>query len=200
MVTKLFNMKNKVKFTDKLIAATILKLIPDPITPNQVTMFRFVTIPFIVLFLSIERYDIALPLFIISALSDAVDGALARTRNRITDWGRFYDSIADKLLIFTTAAIIVIKYLNWFVFAVMFIPEALIVVGVYYKRYEKKRYVVEHVRAGKYKMFLQSAGVGTLLLYTILSNPLLLIIAQYALYISAILGFISFVLYRRVLR
>lgn len=188
------------KWLDKLIAATILRFLPDPITPNQITMFRFVTIPFIILFLSLNRYNIALGLFIAAAVSDAVDGALARTRDKITNWGRFYDSIADKLLIFTTAAVVVLRYLNWYVFIAMLIPEALLVIGVYIKKYQKKRYVVEHVRAGKYKMFLQSAGVGLLLLYAVVSQPLLLIIAQYVLYASVILGFISFYIYRNALK
>lgn len=193
-------MAKKDKWIDKLIAATILRFLPDPITPNQVTMFRFATIPFIVLFLSLNRYDIALGLFIVAAVSDAVDGALARTTNRITDWGRFYDSLADKLLIFTTAAVVVLRYLHWYIFVAMLIPEILILFGVYIKKYQKKRYVVEHVRPGKYKMFLQSVGVGLLLLYAVLSQPFLLIIAQYVLYASVILGFISFFVYRKVLK
>ncbi|MDA2936630.1 CDP-alcohol phosphatidyltransferase family protein, partial [Patescibacteria group bacterium AH-259-L05] len=164
------------------------------------TMFRFATIPFIILFFSLNRYDIALGLFIVAAVSDAVDGALARTKNKITDWGRFYDSIADKLLIFTTAAVVVSQYLHWYVFVAMLVPEAFILVGVYIKKYQKKRYVVEHVRAGKYKMFLQSVGVGLLLLYAVVSQPLLPIIAQYVLYVSVILGFISFFMYRKALR
>ncbi|MDA2922256.1 CDP-alcohol phosphatidyltransferase family protein [Patescibacteria group bacterium AH-259-L07] len=193
-------MEKKGKWLDKLIAATILKFLPDPITPNQITMFRFVSIPFIILFLSLNRYDIALGLFIVAALSDAVDGALARTKNKITDWGRFYDSIADKLLIFTTAAVVVLQYLHWHVFVAMLIPETFLLVGVYIKKYQEKRYVVEHVRPGKYKMFLQSVGVSLLLLHAVVSQPLLPIIAQYVLYASVILGFISFFMYRKALK
>lgn len=193
-------MQRKSKWLDKLIAATILRFIPDPITPNQITMFRFVMIPFIILFLSRGSYHIAFWLFIVAAASDAVDGALARTKNKVTDWGRFYDSIADKLLIFTIAAIVVLRYLHWYIFVAMLIPETLLLIGVYYKKYQKKRYVVEHVRPGKYKMFLQSLGVGLLLLYGVLSLPLLPIIAQYVLYVSVILGFISFFMYRKALK
>ena len=80
---------SKITITDKFLANTVLKLFPNFVRPNFLTVFRFVSIPFIVFFLLHEDYTIGFWLFVISAFTDALDGALARTRNQITDWGIF---------------------------------------------------------------------------------------------------------------
>ncbi|MDP1707108.1 MAG: CDP-alcohol phosphatidyltransferase family protein, partial [bacterium] len=85
--------------TDKILQKIFLPVIPRFITPNIVTWFRFVTVPFVAYLFIQESYIIGLLLFIVSAFSDAVDGSLARTRNQVTDWGKMYDPAADKLLI-----------------------------------------------------------------------------------------------------
>ena len=79
--------KSKVNNIDRLLEKTILKIIPKKVTPNQVTIFRFITIPILIVLLFFENYRIGIVLFVISAFSDAVDGALARTRKKITTWG-----------------------------------------------------------------------------------------------------------------
>lgn len=71
--------------------------------PNKITIFRMCMIPvFLVFFLSNTiPYGnfIALAIFILACLSDAVDGHLARKHNLVTNFGKFMDPIADKLLV-----------------------------------------------------------------------------------------------------
>lgn len=93
------NYISKVSFVDRILDRTILKIFPDSIRPNFLTVFRFVSIPFIIFFLINGNYMIGFWLFVISAFTDALDGAMARTRNKITDWGIVFDPFADKLLI-----------------------------------------------------------------------------------------------------
>ena len=71
--------------------------------PNKLTMFRVILIPFFLLFLMVRITGdadkwIALSIFIIASLTDMLDGKIARKYNLITDFGKFMDPLADKLL------------------------------------------------------------------------------------------------------
>src|SRR3954454_17896760 len=71
--------------------------------PNIITLVRICFTPVIALLPFIEGYWpklIAIFIFIIAAVSDGIDGHLARSRNQITDLGELLDPIADKLLLF----------------------------------------------------------------------------------------------------
>ena len=72
--------------------------------PNKLTVARVVMIPFFVFFLLFDPANetfkwIALALFIIASLTDMLDGKIARKYNLITDFGKFMDPLADKLLV-----------------------------------------------------------------------------------------------------
>lgn len=71
--------------------------------PNKLTMFRVILIPVFVVFMmcDITPYDkwIALAIFIIASLTDFADGKIARNHNLITDFGKFMDPLADKVLV-----------------------------------------------------------------------------------------------------
>ncbi len=73
--------------------------------PNQLTILRIILTPiFLYLFLSSNPIlvQISLAVFLLAALTDWYDGWLARKFNYITDWGKFWDPLADKIL--TSAA------------------------------------------------------------------------------------------------
>ncbi len=75
--------------------------------PNFITMLRIALIPVFVLFLYIKfpyRNIVATVVFVALALTDSLDGYIARKTNQITDLGKFIDPLADKLLV--TAALI----------------------------------------------------------------------------------------------
>lgn len=71
--------------------------------PNKLTMLRIIMIPFFVFFLlaGFVPYHtyIALGLFIIASLTDLFDGKIARKRGLVTNFGKFMDPLADKLLV-----------------------------------------------------------------------------------------------------
>ena len=84
--------------------------------PNKLTLFRVLLIPvfvvvllfydFLGLKLDIAKY-IAVAIFVIASCTDAIDGYIARKYNMITNFGKFMDPLADKLLV-TTAMICMI--------------------------------------------------------------------------------------------
>ena len=71
--------------------------------PNKLTVFRTICIPFFVFFLLAHfvpcNYLIALIVFVIASLTDLFDGKIARKYNLITNFGKFMDPLADKLLV-----------------------------------------------------------------------------------------------------
>ncbi len=71
--------------------------------PNKLTIFRVILIPFFVVFMLVDitAYDkwIALAVFIIASLTDLLDGKIARKYNLVTNFGKFMDPVADKLLV-----------------------------------------------------------------------------------------------------
>ncbi len=71
--------------------------------PNKLTMFRVILIPFFVLFMLVDITNvdkwIALAIFIIASLTDLLDGRIARKYNLVTNFGKFMDPLADKLLV-----------------------------------------------------------------------------------------------------
>ena len=71
--------------------------------PNKLTVFRVVLIPFFVFFLLYPEVQygnyIATAIFALASLTDFADGKIARKYNLITNFGKFMDPLADKLLV-----------------------------------------------------------------------------------------------------
>ncbi len=75
--------------------------------PNKLTLLRIFMVPFFVAAMLIEfpfHYFVALLLFVVASITDLVDGKIARKYNLITNFGKFADPLADKILV--TAAMI----------------------------------------------------------------------------------------------
>ncbi len=72
--------------------------------PNKLTILRIIMVPFFVLFMLTDiggtaNKWIALILFIVASLTDLLDGKIARKYNLVTNFGKFMDPLADKLLV-----------------------------------------------------------------------------------------------------
>ena len=82
--------------------------------PNKLTMLRIILIPVfvVVLYLNFPGNTlVALLIFLIASVTDLLDGKIARKYNLVTDFGKFLDPIADKLLV--TAAMAVFVDWHW---------------------------------------------------------------------------------------
>ena len=72
--------------------------------PNKLTVLRVIMVPFFVFFMLTDFAGdagkwIALVLFCLASLTDMLDGKIARARNLVTNFGKFMDPLADKLLV-----------------------------------------------------------------------------------------------------
>lgn len=101
--------------------------------PNKLTLFRVCLIPFFVLFMLVNicgSYDkyIALAIFVIASLTDMLDGQIARRYNMVTNFGKFMDPLADKLLVCSALICLIDSKLQaWIV--IVIISRELIISG-----------------------------------------------------------------------
>ncbi len=79
--------------------------------PNLLTILRIILIPVFVTALLYERYDIALGIFVTAAISDFLDGIIARAKKQVTELGSFLDPLADKFLLVTSFVLFAIHQL-----------------------------------------------------------------------------------------
>ena len=138
-------------------------------TANKITLVRILMIPFFVVFavLGGPKYDtIALILFCLASVTDFLDGYVARKYNQVTDFGKFVDPLADKLLV-TAALVIFVErgmFAAWMVFVILareFIITSLRNVAA------AKGQVMAAAWSGKVKTCVQIAGIILIFLYVI---------------------------------
>ena len=138
-------------------------------TANKITLVRILMIPFFVVFavLGGPKYDtIALILFCLASVTDFLDGYVARKYNQVTDFGKFVDPLADKLLV-TAALVIFVErglFAAWMVIVILareFIITSLRNVAA------AKGQVMAAAWSGKVKTCVQIAGIILIFLYVI---------------------------------
>lgn len=112
-----------------------------PNIPNLITIIRILLTPFFVILLLKDLFGLALAIFTIAGLSDALDGFIARYFNQRTTLGAYLDPIADKILL--SSAFIGLAVLNiipeWLTVIVMS-REVLIITGIAVFTITEKKY------------------------------------------------------------
>lgn len=137
--------------------------------PNMVTLFRIVLVPvlFLMLFFSpgkLQSFFAGL-VFSVASISDCVDGYLARRMNLVTDFGKFLDPLADKLLV-GVALIMMIPLGRVPLWIVVIILRREVMVTLLRVIFLKKgNKVIEASMTGKYKTGFQIAAIIPLLFH-----------------------------------
>ncbi len=72
--------------------------------PNVLTIFRLLLVPVFIIVFAAGHPKAALVVFVTASLTDLLDGFLARKLNQITDFGKLFDPLADKLMVLTALA------------------------------------------------------------------------------------------------
>ncbi len=75
--------------------------------PNKLTVLRMILVPVFMATLLLWNRWVALGVFIVASLTDFVDGKIARSQGLVTDFGKFMDPLADKLLVISAMVIFV---------------------------------------------------------------------------------------------
>ncbi|HCH70056.1 MAG TPA: CDP-diacylglycerol--glycerol-3-phosphate 3-phosphatidyltransferase [Colwellia sp.] len=133
--------------------------------PNQITLFRIILIPiFLIIFylpLSWSHFG-AFAVFWLAAVSDALDGYLARKLNQSSAFGAFIDPVADKLMVVAALVMIVQDYQTWWVAIpaiIMIAREVFISALREFMSSRGKRDVIAVSNMGKYKTAAQMLGI-----------------------------------------
>lgn len=172
------------------------------------TIGRILVVPIVVLAMILGQWGVAFTLFVSAAVTDSIDGFIARYFDQKTFLGACLDPVADKLLllsIFSTLAFIQTPLFSipiWFVSLVL-LKEFLQITGAVILYYRKGHLEVRPTRLGKATMFVQTAFVMWLFAcyffgwlpvktyHTMLGLMLVLITAAFAQYVRIGLRFLK---------
>lgn len=163
--------------------------------PNVLTVARILLIPvFVVLFVTPtpDRSLAAAAVFVIAALTDLLDGYLARRRGQVTKLGRLLDPIADKLLVLSALIVLVQVDRVSALVAILIIAREVAVTGIRAIA-AGEGIIISAEATGKYKMALQVIAIVLLILEgTVLSEYGNVHLAGIVtLYLSLALGYVS---------
>ncbi len=141
--------------------------------PNKLTILRIILVPFVLLFMLplpfaflaswnqfVLSYGmiVALILFVVASITDYYDGKIARTQNLVSNFGKFLDPIADKLLILSvTIALVQLNRIHTLV-PVVFLFRDFVVTGVRMLGAEQQKVIAAN-NLGKAKTVSQMVAV-----------------------------------------
>lgn len=161
--------------------------------PNKLTMLRVLMVPLLVIFMYLPipgKYMVSLIVFILAAITDAFDGYIARRDNLVTDFGKFMDPLADKLLVI--AALITMIEANlvpgWIVIIIIARELAVSIMRAIAASNGK---VIAAANSGKAKTVTQMLAIIFLLLGAHLDSSVVLTIGTVLIYLATILTIYS---------
>jgi CDP-diacylglycerol--glycerol-3-phosphate 3-phosphatidyltransferase len=155
---------------DHLIAWMFLRWMPTWLTPNRLTLFRIAMTPVVFLVILSEHYLLGIILFLCTAFTDALDGSMARTQNKITEFGILFDPLADKLLIGSVILLIVFDNYPIWVGSLVLLLEILFIISATVAKVRFKTVRMANIW-GKIKMWLQVFAVFATLAGLLLAVP-----------------------------
>jgi CDP-diacylglycerol--glycerol-3-phosphate 3-phosphatidyltransferase len=176
--------------------------------PNLLTYFRIVVIPVIAAFYLLDikhAYLINSALFALAAISDGLDGYLARKWNQVSKLGAFLDPVADKLLVATILILVASNpsVLEQLISPILFISAVLVIIGREITVSALREWMAELGKRtdvavsniGKVKTSFQMGALGFFLFERSVLGIPVLHIAEILLYVAAVLTVWSMCIY-----
>ena len=168
--------------------------------PNTLTLLRIALIPvFIVVYYMPWQFShiLSAAIFGAAALTDWVDGYLARKLNQVTPFGAFLDPVADKLIV--VAALVMLLEVHssiWFALPAMIIIGRELVISALREWMAERNYreAVAVSILGKIKTWVQMVAVALLLL-AVPENPIFYQLGMLGIYIAAFFALLSMLIY-----
>lgn len=165
--------------------------------PNKLTLFRVILIPFFVFFLLAPYFEgygnyIAVAIFIVASITDFLDGKIARKYNLVTNFGKFMDPLADKLLV-CSALICLIQLELIPAWVVIIIIAREFIISGFRLIASDNGVVIAASYWGKFKTAFQMLTVIVLILN--IPNKVFIILGTVLIYVSLALTVISLIDY-----
>ena len=166
--------------------------------PNKLTMLRISMIPVFVVFALVQAQwaqYVALVIYIIACFTDLLDGKIARARGLVTNFGKFADPIADKLLVMSALIILVESHRMPSWVCIVMLAREFIISGFRLVAAGGGK-VIAAGQLGKLKtVFQMSSTIALMLLVPVAGAPLLgsfgVVLANVLTYIAAVLTIVS---------
>ncbi len=175
----------KVKFTKKDIMTI----------PNLMSLFRIILIPIlVVLYIKYKNYSATIIVLLISGITDVADGFVARKFNMVSDFGKLFDPIADKLTQASLALCLWTRFPNMiYIFILMAIKETIMFVTGY----------LSVKSSGEMLAAVWHGKLNTVLIYTVILTHIIwynipMHISDILLFIVACMMILSLILYARM--
>jgi len=161
---------------------------------NKITLARIIMVPIFMALMLIEfpyHMEAALVVFLVASLTDKLDGYLARKYNMITNFGKFMDPLADKLLV--TGAFVVLIQLGrieaWIVFIIL--AREFAVTGLR-SLAAAQNVIIAASNYGKIKTVIQIIAISVLILgnypFSLINFPMDVIMVYAALLVTVLSG------------
>lgn len=165
-------------------------------TPNLLTLLRLFFIPFIIIAIVDRQPRLALGLFLVAGLTDALDGLLARALHQRTRLGQYLDPIADKLLLSSLFLVFSLTgRVPWRITVLVFSRDILIlIVGAVLYMTNTARDLQPSI-LGKVATAIQVLTLGFVLLADVFEEPSILLVKKYALRTTVVFTVLSGVHY-----
>lgn len=157
---------------------------------NILTTLRIALTPICMLFILWDNRLVALTIFIIAFLTDVFDGYIARATKKVTNFGKLFDPLADKILMIAVLISLAYKIQAlwcWFAVGIIWLRE--IFIALMRRRHAPQGVATEANLYGKTKTLLQALAVCTLILN--------IFIAPYLLWIAALFSLFSGIIYMK---
>jgi CDP-diacylglycerol--glycerol-3-phosphate 3-phosphatidyltransferase len=159
-------------------------------TANKITLARIALVPVFIILLYFDTYwtNIAATiLYTATALTDLVDGYLARKHNMVTDLGKILDPVADKILV-TAAFVLLVEMGRLEAVVVIILIGRDLLVGALRNVAANNGTVIAAGRGGKIKTVFQMIGVGCIIWKNELVGLDILLIGKIIVYVSVLLS------------
>lgn len=161
--------------------------------PNRLTLLRIFLIPVFVVLMMLDinnNFLISCIVFIVASITDFLDGYLARKNNLVTDFGKFMDPLADKLLVLS-ALICMIEYDLVAGWMVIIIVARELTVSILRAIAAADGKVIAASSGGKVKTTSQMIAIILLLIGANFANATLLLVGTVFMYIATIVTLYS---------
>ena len=182
--------------------------------PNKLTILRVILIPFFVFFLISPFFDgygnyIALAIFIIASLTDMADGKIARKNGLVTDFGKFADPLADKILVLAAflcfvqlgicdcVAVIIVLFREFSVTSIRLIAasKGKVVAANMWGKAKTVSQMIAIIAVIAMQIVLELPEVGLNFINTATFEPIFFVVGEILIWISVVFTIISGVVY-----
>jgi CDP-diacylglycerol--glycerol-3-phosphate 3-phosphatidyltransferase/cardiolipin synthase len=157
---------------------------------NKITLARIAMVPIFIILLYFDQYwtnMIAAVIYGITALTDLLDGYLARKHNMVTDLGKILDPVADKILV-TAALVLLVEMGRLEAVVVIVLIGRDLMIGALRNVAASKGTVIAAGAGGKIKTVFQMIGVGMIIWKNALLGIDIMWVGKIIVYLSVILS------------